>query len=743
VELFLPGAAQLDLDSPVPISFAALDVIRRAESQPFVGPEAIDGQRRAIYVAQPIMIEDQLGGVLFAVVSPRYFPDAIAGFDPDIAQVRIEQSFDATGAISVLSWGTSGPVAEARKLPLAAPHWTMVYQPATRSLPAPFGLDVAILPLGAAAGALVLGLWLAFRQLASRLHQDTALASQRVMARLTDTPADMSPFQLAAFAPLAAQLAPGSPAAPQAASDTNADPTSAVDANTADEQAADAPAAVADATKQGATDDNPDAAFLQIETVRRDDNFGIEVSDKIAPTDLGLRVAPEIFRAYDIRGITGRNLTDEVVYWIGRAFAAEARDHLQTRVAVGRDGRHSSLPLRDALVRGLTEGGVDVIDIGQVPTPVLYYATHALDTATGIMITGSHNPPAYNGLKMMLAGETLANSRIEALRQRILDNQLPEGTGTVELMDLKESYLERILQDVVVAQSLKVVVDCGNGVAGDFAPELIRRLDCKVIPLYCDVDGDFPNHHPDPAEPTNLEDLITVVRAEQADIGIAFDGDGDRIGVVTASGAIIWPDKLLMLFAQDIVGRNPGADIIYDVKCSRHLNNVISELGGRPIMWKTGHTHMKAKLQETGALLAGEFSGHIAFGERWYGFDDALYSAARLLEIIGAAGESADALFAQFPQTFSTPELKISTTEGAKFGIMARLEQTADFGDGTLTTLDGLRVDYTDGWGLIRASNTSPVLTLRFEADDAAALARIQTLFEAQLANLDPELKFR
>jgi phosphomannomutase/phosphoglucomutase len=287
------------------------------------------------------------------------------------------------------------------------------------------------------------------------------------------------------------------------------------------------------------------------------------------------------------------------------------------------------------------------------------------------------------------------------------------------------------------------VVDCGNGVAGTLAPELIAQLGCEVVPLYCDVDGDFPNHHPDPAEPANLEDLITVVKAEQADVGLAFDGDGDRLGVVTSSGEIIWPDKLLMLYAQDIVGRNPGADIIYDVKCSRHLNSLISDLGGRPIMWKTGHSHVKAKLKETGALLAGEFSGHICFGERWYGFDDALYAAARLLEILGGTDASADELFSQFPITYSTPELKIPTSEQAKFEIIQRLAIDGDFGDGTITTIDGLRVDYADGWGLVRPSNTSPVLSLRFEADGQEALERIQNLFQAQLDTIDPGLRFR
>jgi len=346
-------------------------------------------------------------------------------------------------------------------------------------------------------------------------------------------------------------------------------------------------------------------------------------------------------------------------------------------------------------------------------------------------------------LKMMLGGEDLTDERLHALHDRIAQGRLSEGAGQVEVVDLRETYIDRILSDVVVAQRLKVVVDCGNGVAGDIAPDLISRLDCEVVPLYCDVDGDFPNHPPDPADPRNLEDLITVVKAEGADLGLAFDGDGDRLGVVTASGRIIWPDKLLMLFAQDVVGRNPGADIVYDVRCSSHLNGVISELGGRPIMWKTGHSHIKAKLRDTGALLAGEFSGHICFGERWYGFDDALYAAARLLEILGGAHESADALFARFPRTSSTPELTIQTTEETKSAIIERLAEEGDFGAGTVTTIDGVRVDFEDGWGLIQPSHTAPLLTLRFEADTEDAIERIQAIFAAQLHRIAPDLKFR
>jgi len=458
---------------------------------------------------------------------------------------------------------------------------------------------------------------------------------------------------------------------------------------------------------------------------------------------MGLDLDPGIFRAYDIRGITTSNLTEDVVYWIGRAFAAQAISQGQERVAIGWDGRHSSVPLQHSLTKGLTEGGADVMTIGLVPTPLLYYATYALDTGTGIMITGSHNPPEYNGLKMMIGGVTLAEDMIQQLYQRIINNDLSEGEGDVDEIELDESYIDKILEDIAIAQPPKVVVDCGNGVAGKIAPRLLMELGCEVVELYCDVDGDFPNHHPDPAEPQNLEDLITVVQAENADLGLAFDGDGDRVGVVTNTGQIIWPDKLIMLFAQDIVSRNPGADIIYDVKCSRHLNNLISELGGRPIMWKTGHSHIKAKIRETGALLGGEFSGHICFGERWYGFDDALYSAVRLLEIVGSESRNLDEIFAQFPATFTTPEIKITTTEAEKFQFMDRLAEEGDFGNGTLTTIDGIRVDFADGWGLIRPSNTSPVLSLRFEADNEAALERIQDEFQTQLSKIDAGLTFR
>ena len=466
--------------------------------------------------------------------------------------------------------------------------------------------------------------------------------------------------------------------------------------------------------------------------------------EQFVPTTLDkIDLDPGIFRAYDIRGITRSNLTDDVCYWIGRAFAAEARSQNQQAAAIGRDGRLSSPGIALALGQGLVDGGMSVTDIGQVPTPVLYYATHALKTGTGIMITGSHNPPEYNGLKMMIGGTTLAEDLIQALYRRLQDSALSTGKGALGYADLGADYVEAALDTTKLDRPLKVAVDCGNGVAGELGPKLISALGCEVIPLFCEIDGNFPNHHPDPAEPENLQDLITAVQQQSADVGLAFDGDGDRLGVVTPKGEIIWPDKMMMLFAQDIIARNPQTPVIFDVKCSTHLERVITEAGGSPIMWKTGHSHIKAKIKQTQAALAGEFSGHICFGERWYGFDDALYTAARLLELLSQSELDVDAVFAQYPTTYSTPEIKIHTTETRKFEVMDELASSGDFADGRMTTIDGIRVDFDDRWGLIRPSNTSPMLSLRFEADSAAALERVQDEFQAQLSKVDANLTFR
>jgi phosphomannomutase / phosphoglucomutase len=465
----------------------------------------------------------------------------------------------------------------------------------------------------------------------------------------------------------------------------------------------------------------------------------VATPDSTVPQD---GVDPSIFRSYDIRGIVGTTLTPEAVYQIGRAFGSEAITRKQQTVVVARDGRNSSAALRGALVEGLRDAGCEVFDIGLTPTPVLYFATHYLDTRTGIMITGSHNPAQYNGLKMVLDGATLSGDAIQAIRRRIEEQDFVSGTGGLQEIEIVPDYIRRISEEIPVSlgTALKVVVDCGNSVPGIVAPHILRAIGHDVIELYCEVDGDFPNHHPDPSQPENLEDLIAIVRHEQADLGLAFDGDGDRLGVVDREGNILWPDRQLMLFARDVLSRNPGATVIYDVKCSRLLSKVITEAGGKPLMWKTGHSLIKSKMQETGALLAGEMSGHVFFKERWYGFDDALYSAARLLEILVNANEPPEQVFARLPNGVSTPELRIDMPEDRHAEFMQQVIEAGGFDDGEMTLIDGLRVDLPRAWGLIRPSNTTPSLVLRFEGDTAEDLDNIKARFSSLLRGLDPTL---
>lgn len=454
-----------------------------------------------------------------------------------------------------------------------------------------------------------------------------------------------------------------------------------------------------------------------------------------------LEVDPTIFRAYDIRGVVNQNFTAEVVYELGRAIGSEARARGEQSVAVARDGRLSGPDLLDALTRGLRASGVNVKDIGQVPTPVLYFATHTLDTRSGVMLTGSHNPADYNGLKIVLAGVTLHGDAIQRLHERMTHGEYDSGDGQYEKIQIDDNYAERVRKDIQLARPMKVVVDCGNGVSGGLVPALLESIGCKVIPLYCEVDGHFPNHHPDPSKPENLQDLIRAVRAQGADVGLAFDGDGDRLGVVASDGEIIWPDRLMMLFVMDILGRNPGAEIIYDVKCTRHLAKIIRDFGGSPEMWMTGHSLIKARMKETGALLAGEMSGHIFFKERWYGFDDAAYAAARLLETLSNDHRSSSKVFGALPDGINTPELTLPMQEGEPQQFMTEFLAKAQFSNAQITTIDGLRADFEDGWGLVRASNTTPSLVIRFEGDTQQALERIQALFRTAMLTTDPKLK--
>ncbi len=455
-----------------------------------------------------------------------------------------------------------------------------------------------------------------------------------------------------------------------------------------------------------------------------------------------LKADNTIFRAYDIRGIVNKTLTKKIVYDIGRAVGSTALDKGISSLVIAKDGRTSSPELSGALADGLLSTGINIIDIGTVPTPVLYFVAHHHDSHSGIMLTGSHNPADYNGLKIVLAGETLAGEKIQALKKRIENNdfQMNEVGTLTENTLFSNEYIGVITDDIHIARPMKVVIDAGNGVAGELGPILLKTLGCDVIELYCEIDGSFPNHHPDPSKPENLLDLKSAVKHYQADLGIAFDGDGDRLGVIDASGNIIWPDRQMMLFSKHILAKKPGADIIYDVKCSQNLPRQIKKYGGYPIIWKTGHSFMKAKVKQTGAAFAGEMSGHLFFNDRWFGFDDGLYSAARLVEILSEDTRSSTEVFADFPDSPNTPELSINLQEGENFSIMQQLLNNPDFPDAKITDIDGLRVDFNDGFGLVRASNTTPSLVVRFEGETPAALNRIQEQFRQLLLTIKPDL---
>lgn len=459
-----------------------------------------------------------------------------------------------------------------------------------------------------------------------------------------------------------------------------------------------------------------------------------------------VQVASEMFRAYDIRGVVGKDLNPGVAALIGQAIGSVMQAQGLREVVVGRDGRLSGPELANGLIDGLRRAGCQVIDIGLAPTPVVYFGAYELRAGSCVAVTGSHNPPDYNGFKIVIGGETLSGAAIAELHQRINEGRLHTAAtpGDLEQRDISDAYIQRIADDVQLDRPIKVVVDAGNGVAGDIAPRLLEAIGAEVIPLYCEIDGTFPNHHPDPSEPHNLDDLVKMVQRFDADIGVAFDGDADRLGVVTKQGAMVFPDRLLMLFAADVLQRNPGALVIYDVKCTGKLSDHVLRNGGSPLMWKTGHSLIKAKMRETDAELAGEMSGHFFFKERWYGFDDGIYAAARLLEILAQREETPSEVLDALPESVSTPEIKVPV-DGDAHALVARLVERTQAGEESpfesarLSTIDGLRADFADGWGLVRASNTTPILVLRFEADTEDALQRIRGLFRSQLQALLPD----
>jgi len=436
-----------------------------------------------------------------------------------------------------------------------------------------------------------------------------------------------------------------------------------------------------------------------------------------------------------------KTLTADITYQIGQAVGSEVIASGGDSIVIGRDGRLSGPMLAEALSNGLRASGVNVIDIGVAPSPVVYYSSYSKGVPSCIAITGSHNPPEYNGLKMVVNGTTLSAEGIQEVKQRILEGNLSSGEGSYTQEEIIDDYIERIVSDVKPARQLKVVIDCGNGVAGATAPQVFKQIGCDVVELFSEVDGTFPNHHPDPSQLENLQDLIAAVKEHDAELGLAFDGDGDRLGVVTKTGEVVWPDRQMILFARDVLSRNPGTEIIYDVKCTRNLPNEIEAAGGKATMWRTGHSFIKAKLKESGAALAGEMSGHIFFKERWFGFDDGVYAGARLIELLAKQDQTPQAIFSALPDSINTPELRLEFEEGEHYKFMDKLKDVAEFGDAQVSKIDGLRVDYQDGFGLIRPSNTTPILVMRFEADSQTAIERIQQDFATAIHKIDSAIK--
>ncbi|MGR8935098.1 MAG: phosphomannomutase/phosphoglucomutase [Gammaproteobacteria bacterium] len=776
LRLLLPDENAPDQSSMPAMGFA--DVVMARESFNDNQPPMVQGEdaNRHLAVARGIKINQRVAAVLLASLKFDFLRTAILAQEPLPAFIELQQD-----GVALATAGNSAWKEAARNTKIAVPHtqWLLQYSYSNDKAIDNSGLlwAVVLTPATATALLFVFG----YRRFAAILRSDQNNLLRFIKDLLLEKTQGNYPMQLDELRVIISSVMQFkrikdaenlSTTSTKDSSETlNMDSLFAINHLGADTIFSDEPASRADITN---ADANTDAVKLiqdkiaaaklekappiRIPDDKRDNKALSSASDADNSLDNFLmpsislfennklitsETTPSIFRAYDIRGIAGEALNKDIVYDIGRALGSEAKETGCQGFVVGRDGRNSSQGLSEALSKGITSTGLNIVDIGLVPTPILYFVTHHYPGQCGVIVTGSHNPPNYNGLKMVVNGETLAGERIQALKQRIDAQNFATGTpGSIDRNEMyANEYIGIICEDVHLGRPMKVVVDCGNGAAGKTAPLLLKTLGCEVIELFCDIDGNFPNHHPDPTKSENLADLIAAVRHYDAELGLAFDGDGDRLGVVDSGGKIIWPDRLLMLFAKDVLAAKRGTEIIFDVKCSRHLAEQIKQYGGQPLMWKTGHTFMKAKLKETGAKLAGEMSGHLFFNDRWFGFDDALYAAARLIEILSADSRASADVFTDFPDSISTPELNIEMPEGQNFKFIDALTAAAHFDDAEITDIDGLRVDYGDGWGLIRASNTTASLVMRFEADNTRALARIQNHFRDLMLQIKPDLR--
>jgi phosphomannomutase/phosphoglucomutase len=744
IRFFLPGQYQLDNSSNPPLSFASLDLLKTAESSTDeIGADVhLFGtpKEHIVMVRRVNNKAGTLAGLIHLSLDTALFKQAISGLSLARGYLELQQGDSGNPLILGKSGDASQRNGYSINTAVTSTRWSLVYWPADQEETASDS-DTWLISLG---------LVVIF------LTALTYFLLRRKQGKQPETVTDI--VYCGAIEAIMEGVHPGMekliPHLPGEVRNKQLERNisrglEGEDITRITSPGKEAAAATAGTDGLAAIPDSFDitaaaaaADFLDITADAAPDIRDIQKNKQPDEASKAVELSKKIFRTYDIRGVAGTELTAESVARIGQAIGSEATARGETQIIVGRDGRNSGPELLAALITGLQASGCDVIDIGMVPTPVLYFATHYLEPDSGVILTGSHNPPEYNGLKIVIAGETLSEDAIQVIYNRVVENNLVSGNGTLQTTDINADYIRRIAEDIPVAlgKSFRIVVDCGNGVTGKLAPQLYRALGHDVIELHCEIDGNFPNHHPDPSQPDNLQDLIARVIAEHADLGFAFDGDGDRLGVVDNKGNIIWPDRQMMMLASDVLSRNKGAEIIYDVKCSRHLKSTIESGGGKPLMWKTGHSLIKSKMKQTGALLAGEMSGHIFFKERWYGFDDALYTGARILEILLNADTGPAEVFDALPDYLATPELRVDLPEEEHQGFMEEIQKKMAFKDAEIITIDGLRVEFTDGWGLVRPSNTTPCLVLRFEADNQAALARIQSQFHTLMLAIKPDL---
>ena len=748
VRLLLPGVSELDDKSVPKMGYADLDMVRETFTKnQLPAIQGDNGPDRHLAITRRIMQNNQAVGVILASLNYGFIGKTVQAAELKDGHLELRQADLVLGAAGEPAG--AGPSADA-PVKVANTSWELHYQP-INSVPAGLMLMVSIVSISALLA--LLAFFIGYRKLSGLLTQDLGSLLKACKDMLTNKFQHTYPVKLTEVNAVISTLAQFKRVTDNQDEDIVTenhavsfemsgffddfdDHISAAGTTFQTAEIEHKPTTSADTGFNKPAVEKIHHAKPEIVEKTVPDSFDMPLSIKTT-ADIGI-----IFKAYDIRGIAGKTLTKDVVYDIGRALGTQAKQHGCKKVVVGRDGRTSSPILAEALAKGIIATGLNVLDIGMVPTPVLYFVARHTEGRCGVMVTGSHNPANYNGLKMVINGETLAGEKIQQLKTCIDNLAYATGkAGSIEQnSQFSNEYIGLISEDIRIARPMTVVLDCGNGVAGELGPVLLRTLGCEVMELFCDIDGTFPNHHPDPSNPKNLSELIATVKHYKADIGIAFDGDGDRLGVVDSHGKIIWPDRQMMLFAKDVLAGKPGSEIIYDVKCSRHLTDQIKKYGGRPTMWKTGHSLMKAKLKETGAKLAGEMSGHIFFNDRWFGFDDALYAAARLIEILSRDSRSSAEVFADFPDSINTPELNIALEEGENFTFMDKLFAAAKFIGGKITDIDGMRVDFPNGWGLVRASNTTPSLVVRFEADSEAAMHSIQEQFGQLMKKVKPDI---